>query len=286
MRLGTLLAGLCLILVLGTAGFHFLEGKSLFDAFYMTAVTITTVGFTDHQPVTTAGRAFTIFILFSGFGIAFTALSQLTAMILRGELQRNLGRRRMEQGIRHMKDHYIVCGMGRVGRVVALEFFERQVSFVMVDKDSESLSGLDRLRPVPYIKGNASDEETLKAAGIQNAKGVVSAVSSDADNAFICMTARSLNPKLHIVTRASEPKSVRKLKFAGADKVVSPYSIAGTRMAQTILNPSLVDFMEIASDRGSADVDMADIEVPPGCPYDGMRLDHAEIKAREKPTAV
>ena len=187
----------------------------------------------------------------------------------------------MEQEIKHMKDHFIICGLGRVGHVVAAELYKRKVQFVIVDMNPETVRGLTTLGPIAFVKGNATEEETLIAAGIAAAKGLVAAVASDADNAFICMTARSLNPKLRIVSRASEVRSAKKLRFAGADKVVSPYNIAGIRMAHTILNPSLVDFMEIASDQASSDVDMADVEIPLGSIYDGIRLDHEEMKGMD-----
>ncbi|MFH1263970.1 MAG: potassium channel protein [Pseudomonadota bacterium] len=278
MSLRTLLIGLALVLITGTVGFHFLEHQTYLDAFYMTAVTVTTVGFTNATELTPYGKIFQVLILFAGFGVAFAALSQLAASLFRGELQQVLGRRRMEQEIRNMKDHYILCGLGRVGHVIAEEFFNREIPFVIVDKDPETVRGMTKLGQFAYVKGNAEEEEVLKSAGIANARGIVAAVGSDADNAFICMTARSLNPKLRVVTRATDPKNITKLKYAGADKVVSPYSIAGTRMAQTILNPSLVDFMEIAADQSRSDVDMADVEIPRDSAYDGIRLDHAEMK--------
>jgi voltage-gated potassium channel len=278
MNLRTLLIALALILGVGTVGFHALENQPFLDSFYMTAVTVTTVGFTHNTPLSGAGKIFQVLILFAGFGVAFAALSQLAGSLFRGELQQVLGRRRMEQEIRNMKDHYIICGLGRVGHVIAEEFYKRKIPFVIVDKDPETVRGLTTLGQFAYVKGNATEEEALLAAGIGNAKGVVAAVASDADNAFICMTARTLNGKLQIVTRVTEPKNINKLKYAGADKVVSLYSIAGTRMAQTILNPSLVDFIEIATDQARSDVDMADVEIPPKSVYDGIRLDHDEMK--------
>jgi voltage-gated potassium channel len=278
MRLRTLLFGFLLVLAVGTIGFHFLEGIPLLDAFYETALTITTVGVSHPQPIGTTEKIFTLFILFSGFGVAFAALSQLAGTFLRGEIQQALGRKRMEQEIKNMRDHYIICGLGRVGHVVAEEFQKRKIPFVIIDKDPETVRGITALGQLRYVKGNAADEEVLRAAGIGAARGIVAAVASDADNAFIIMTARSLNPKLRIVSRAMETKSISKLKFAGADKVISPYSIAGIRMAHTILNPSLVDFMEIAADQTSSDVDMADVEIPHGSIFDGIRLDNEEMK--------
>jgi voltage-gated potassium channel len=277
MNLRTLISAFILILLLGTVGYHSIEGWDFSDSFYMTAITITTVGGEVH-PLSQAGRAFTLFILFSGFGVAFTALSQLAASIFRGELQQVLGRRRMEKGLKKMHGHYILCGYGRMGKIIAEEFLKKGTHFNVVELKPEEFRGTGEVERFPFIIGDASHENILKAAGVERALGVVTAVTTDADNAFIAMTARGMNPKLNIVARAADVKSINKLKLAGANKVISPYVIGGNRIAQAVLNPALVDFIEIATDHGSLEIEMADVHIPSGSHYNGLALEDSQIK--------
>ncbi len=281
MKLRNSIFGFLGILVVGTSGYSLIEGWSVFDSFYMTAITITTVGFSEVHPLSTGGKVFTLIILFLGFGIALISLSHLAASFLHGEIQEIFGRRRMEKELKKMTEHFILCGFGRMGKVIANEFQKKSVPFVVIEKNLEELRSLLDNKSIVYIAGNANDEETLKLAGIDRARGVVAAVSTDADNAFISMTARGLNQKLRIVARSSDSTSVGRLKLAGANKVVSPYIIGGTRIAQAILNPALVDFIEAATDRDRPEIEMAEVEIRTGCAYDGMSLESPEIKALE-----
>jgi voltage-gated potassium channel len=184
----------------------------------------------------------------------------------------------MEKGLRALEGHYILCGYGRMGKIIAEEFLKKGTPFCVIDTKPEEFRGTGEVEPFPFIIGDGSHEDILKAAGVDRATGVVTAVSTDADNAFIVMTARGMNPKLFIVARAAEFKSINKLKLAGANKVISPYIIGGARIAQAVLNPALVDFIEIATDQGNLDIEMADVAIPQGSKFNGMSLDHAEIK--------
>jgi voltage-gated potassium channel len=278
MKLRSLVGGFIAVLILGTIGYHLIEGWGFFDSFYMTAITITTVGSEVH-PLSQLGRVFTLIVLFSGFGVAFAALSQIAASIFRGEVQRILGRRRMEKGLKNMRDHYILCGYGRMGKIIAEEFIKKGTTFNVIELKPEEFRGDGEKEKFPFIIGDASHEDCLKSAGVDRALGVVTAVSTDADNAFIVMTARGMNSKLSIVARAAEVKSINKLKLAGANKVISPYVIGGTRIAQAVLNPALVDFIEIATDQGSLDIEMADVHIPLGSEFEGMALDNPKIKS-------
>ena len=277
MKLRSLVGGFIAVLMLGTIGYHLIEGWNFFDCFYMTAITVTTVGSEVH-PLSQTGRVFTLFVLFSGFGVAFAALSQMAASIFRGEVQQILGRRRMEKGLKNMHDHYILCGYGRMGKIIAEEFLKKGTQFTVIELKPEEFRGTGDSERFPFIIGDASHDECLRAAGVDRALGVVTAVSTDADNAFIVMTARGMNPKLSIVARAADAKSISKLKLAGANKVISPYIIGGTRIAQAVLNPALVDFIEVATDQGSLEIEMADVHIPSGSDYDGMALNNPAIK--------
>lgn len=185
----------------------------------------------------------------------------------------------MEKGLKNMHNHYILCGYGRMGKIIAQEFLKKGMLFNVIELKPEEFRGTGEIEKFPFIVGDASHEETLKAAGVDRAVGVVTAVSTDADNAFIVMTARGMNPKLQIVARAADIPSIAKLKLAGANKVISPYVIGGTRIAQAVLNPALVDFIEVATDHGSLDIEMADVHIPIGSEFHGMSLDHLEIKS-------
>ncbi len=281
MKTSNLIGSILLILTLGTVGYHLIEGWSFFDGLYMTAITITTVGFGEIHPLSVPGRIFTLVLIFIGLAVASTFISHVAAAFLRGELQKLLGRRRMEKDLKRLSGHYILCGYGRMGKVIAKEFSKKGVPFVVIENSAAELSFLDTEGKFPYVNGNASDEITLRQAGVERAKGVITAVSTDADNAFITMTAKGLNPNIRIVARAADPNNIEKLTRAGATKVISPYIIGGTRLAQAILNPGLVDFMELAADQDSIDIEMADVEIHKGCPFEGITLDHPEIKALE-----
>ena len=262
MKLKNLALGFLGVLALGTFGYHFLEGWSYFDSFYMTAITVTTVGFGEVHKLSTPGRVFTLIVLFLGFGVAFAALSQFASSLFRGELQQILGRRRMEKGLKKMHGHYILCGYGRMGKIIAQEFLKKGLPFTTIEMKPEEFRGTGEVEKFPFIIGDASHEQILKSAGVERAVGLVTAVSTDAENAFIAMTARQMNPKLNIVARAGDVSSINKLKLAGANKVISPYVIGGNRIAQAVLNPALVDFIEVATDHGSLEIEMADVLVP------------------------
>lgn len=281
MKIRTLIISFFVMLLIGTLGYRIIEGWSFFDGFYMTAITITTVGFGEIHPLSPLGRVFTLGILFLGFGIAFSALSHIAASFLRGEIQNILGRKKMEKDVKRLTNHYILCGYGRMGKVIAKEFMKKSIPFVVIEASGPEMRGSQDNKRFPFIVGNANDEEILRSAGIERARGLVSAVSTDAENAFITMTARGLNPRLRIVARAGDTSSVNKLQLAGANKVVSPYIIGGSRIAQAMLNPALVDFIELATDNDSLEIEMAEIEIPQGSPFSGKALDHSEIKALE-----
>lgn len=234
------------IIASGTLGYHLIEGWQLFDALYMTIITLSTVGFKEVHELSPDGKIFTIILIICGTSTIAYTLSRLLQFTLEGQLRRILGRKKLENRISKLRDHYIICGFGRIGHLICREFQSRPMPFVVVEKDPHHIERLSR-EGFMFVEGDATDDETLQAAGIEHAKGLITAVTSDTDNVYITLTARGLNPKLFILARAGEEGSEKKLMRAGASKVISPYTIGATRMAQAILRPSVVDFIEIAT---------------------------------------
>jgi len=238
---------LLLLTAAGTIGFHFIEGWSWFDSFYMVVITLSTIGYQEVHPLSHAGRVFNVFLITTGVVLVLLLVGALTQALLEFELVKVFGRRRMEREVANLKDHYIICGAGRVGHSVARELSLKPCPFVIVESEEKSVADLDPKWLV--LMGDAASEKTLRDAGIDRATGLVAATTTDATNIYIVLTARGLNPRLKIIARASEERAEKHLKTAGADVVISPYAAAGHRIAQSFLRPHLLDFLDIASDR-------------------------------------
>lgn len=243
---------------LGTLGYSLLEDWTPFDALYMTVITLATVGFREVHELSPEGKAFTIALIVFGAGIIAYAIGSLIRFTVEGQLRQLLGRKKVEKKIAKLKNHYIICGYGRIGTLVCREFAHKPLPFVVVEKDPELCQSLSD-EGYLFVPGDATDDATLEAAGIRHAKGLITAVTSDTENVYITLTARGLNPKLFILARAGEEGSDLKLRRAGASKVISPYIIGATRMAQAILRPSVVDFMEIATPGHHLEVQLEEI---------------------------
>jgi len=240
------IAALAMIIAFGTFGYAMIEDWQTFDALYMTIITLATVGFREVHELSPEGKIFTIVLIISGTGIIAYTLSSLIQFTLEGQLRKILGRKKLESRISKLRNHYIICGYGRIGHLICREFQSRPTLFVVVEKNPLHIERLEREGHM-YVEGDATDDETLQAAGIEHAKGLITAVTSDTDNVYITLTARGLNPKLFILARAGEEGAEKKLMRAGASKVISPYTIGASRMAQAILRPSVVDFIELAT---------------------------------------
>jgi voltage-gated potassium channel len=226
----------------GTFGYVFIEGWELLDSFYMTILTLSTVGYGEVHPLSHAGKFLSIFIIVMGVGSAGFALGTAGKLMVEERIKAALGRRSMK-AIQKLRNHYIICGFGRMGRIICEELTEMKIPFVVLESEDEVLEELERLG-VPYMKADATSDEELIEAGIEKAAGLVSVVTNDSQNVFIVLTARGLNPKLNIVARSAAEETIKKLVRAGANKVVSPYFLGGHRIAQAIVRPTVLDFME------------------------------------------
>lgn len=268
---------LLLLVSLGTAGYMSIEGWRFLDAFYMTVITLGTVGFSEVHHLSDEGRIFTILLIVFGVSVLGYTVGKLAQIMFEGQFQRFIGRKKLEKSIDALSGHYIICGYGRIGALICREFAAKPLSFVVVENKPEVLERLEE-ENVLFLRGNATEDETLLKAGIRRAKGLVSVVTSDTENVYITLTARGLNPDLFILARSGEAGSDIKLKRAGANKVVSPYQIGGTRMAQAILRPNVVDFIEIATGRGHIDLQMEEINIPEQSPFLGRNLRDAGLR--------
>ena len=232
------------LLLIGTVGYMYFENTTFIDALYMTIITISTVGYGDMVPVHTAGKLFTVFLVLCGVGYVMYMLSKIIETVVEGGLREIMGKRQMAKELARLKNHYIVCGFGRIGKVICATLDENEKSFAVIESDPEEYHAIAEAG-YSVIKGDASEDEILKRAGIDHAEGLIAVVSTDADNVFITLTARGLNPGINIMARSSGAQgSKRKLKRAGADRVISPYTIGGMRMAHSMIRPNVIDFLE------------------------------------------
>lgn len=237
-----------ILIVVGTAGYLILEPEAKFlDALYMTVITLTTVGYGEFpNPLSNSGRIFTMFLLLGGVFTLFWAAGEMIRTIVSGEVRGELERRRMERDLAGLEHHFIVCGFGRMGKRVCRDFSQQGIPFVVLERNQHLLEGFD----VPHgiaVQGDAAADDMLKRAGVEKARALVTVLGSDADNLFITMSARLLNDKMLIVARCEDEQTYQKLIRAGADRVISPYAIGGSRMAQAVLRPSVVDFLDLAT---------------------------------------
>lgn len=280
MRLGRFLltlGALVLLVIAGTLGYRVAEGWSLFDALYMTVITITTVGFMEVHPLSQAGRAFTIFLALGGVFTAFYAASEIIRVVVSGEVRSVLGRQRMERSLAELRNHFIVCGFGRMGRLVCQEFSKLGLPFVLIDRQGELLRNFK----IPHgiaLHGDATSDEILRRAGVERARGLVTAAASDADNLYITMSARFLSEKLFIVARAEEEGAEKKLLRAGASRVVSPYAIGGQRVAQAVLRPNVMDFIELATRSEHLELQIEETPIEDGSSLAGRKLMDSRIR--------
>ncbi len=265
------------IVFIGAAGFHFIEHWTWLDGLYMTVVTMTTVGYSETHPLSSAGKLFNIFLILTAVMASALLISTMTQVMLQFELRNFLGRRRMERELARLKDHFIICGAGRVGRSVAGELHARGALFAFVEKNPERAQwALDRGFPV--VVGNAHSGVDLSRAHIDLARGLVAAVTSDAENLYIVLTARGMNRGLKIIARASEEEATPKLLSAGATEVVSPCHFIGRRIAHLMVQPHVIDFFEAAFGNQRIDVQLEEVAVPESSTLAGKTMAAIEIR--------
>jgi voltage-gated potassium channel len=268
--------GLFLIVLLaGTLGFALLEGWTLFDAFFTTMLTVSTLGFGDQRPSDVPGRLLTIALIVGGVGTLYYLVGALAQSVIEKQFDR--GRRRaMEQQIAHLKDHFIVCGFGRVGQQTCLQLAQEQCAFVVVDNNQERIQRIQALGYM-YVDGDASDDVVLKRAGVERARALLTAVQSDAGNVYITLSARALNPDLFIVARAATVEAGHKLTIAGANRVISPYILGGRSMAGHALRPAVMDFLDVLVHSDDLDMWMEEIPVAPDSQLVGVQIGSPQL---------
>jgi voltage-gated potassium channel len=254
---------LIVVLVVGTVGFVFIEGYPWFDAFYMTLTTITTVGYGEIRPLSHTGRLFNSLLIVFGVSTIFLASGAMTQTIITFELQDRYGKRRQKRMIEQLHDHFIICGYGRVGRHAAQEFQRANVPFLVIDRSEERVEKAMSAGLLAAV-ADATRDDSLRHAGIMRAKGLIAALPTDAENLFIILSARTLNPGLTVVTRASEEEAEEKLRRAGADTVFTPYSMTGRQLADSLLRPHVVEFMDFGRSNIGPSVTMEQVCVSQG----------------------
>lgn len=262
---------LLLVIVAGVIGYMTIERWSFVDALYMTVITISMVGYAEVHALSVAGRVFSIVLIIGGVGVMLYTLTTLVQYFIEGHFRNILGRRRMKEKIAKLKGHIILCGYGRVGREVARVFESEATPFVIVDLAREAAT---KAVDDGYLclQGNATRDEVLDEAGIHRARGMVTALSSDADNLYITLSAKGMCPDLFVVARASAEESEAKLKRAGADRTILPYRIGGRRMAMLTLCPLVVDFVDTTMYSHGREFILEDIAVGPGSPMVGVTV--------------
>ena len=274
--------GLAVILFLivtavGTAGYMVVEGWSPWDAFYMTIISVTTVGYREVHATSFAGQVWTVFVLLAGVSTLFYTASVVMAEIVEGGLRKGLESRRFNRMLEQLKDHFIICGYGRIGGVIADEFQRQGIPYVVVDRDPDRVHAVIA-RGGMAVEADASREDVLRRIGIERARGLIAAVGTDAENVYTVLTARVLRPDLFIIARIESEDAEPKLKRAGADRVLSPYQLGGVQMAATALRPAVVDFMRLATSSERLDLAAEQIEVKTNSRFVGASIRDANLR--------
>ena len=255
------LALLLLILIYGTSGYMLIEGTNMTDALYMTVISITTVGFSEVIPLSPVGKYFTMFLVFGGVGLFLFFVSLITQAMVEGGLQTFLGRRHMEKKLASLKNHYIVCGFGRIGKVISKILHENRRPFLIIENNPEEITAIEELGYL-VLRGDSTSDDILTKAHINDAKALIAVTSSDADNVYVILSARVLKPEIYILARSSGKKGAEsKLLRAGANKVFSPYEIGARRMAQSLVRPTVIDFIDLTVHDGELGLRLEELRV-------------------------
>lgn len=248
------------LLALGALGYMVIEGWPFLDALYMTVITLATVGYGEVHEISTYGRIFTVLLIFLGVGFFLYVAGNIVQFLVEGRIRHILGRRVLDKQISKLSDHFIVCGYGRMGRTLCNFLIQRYLDVVVIEQNVERVPVMDK-DGILYLVGAATDEALLLKAGIKQARGVISVMGADADNVFLVLIAKGLNPKVFVVARANQNETEKTLMAAGADKVVSPYALGARRMAHAILRPTVIHFLELAFADEDTDINVEEFTV-------------------------
>lgn len=274
------------IITVGTAGFMYIEKFSLVESLYTTIVILSTVGYSGGaRGLDQNGELFAVFMITIGIGFVTYSAGGLFKALIEGELKRSIGRFKVTKAIENLKDHYILCGLGRIGAIVAQKLKSNNIPFIAIDKDPQILSLIEK-NDYLFLQGDGTDEELLKRAGIHKAKGLIAAMANDSDNVYTILTARDMNPSIFIISRAGESTSISKLYKAGANRVISPYIIGGEKIAQSIMKPNVIDFMELATAETNFDLKIEELTIQEGSELDGKSVEQSKIRQLHDITIV
>jgi voltage-gated potassium channel len=265
-RLLILGAALVAIMIGGTIGFVVIDNYPPFDAFYMVLITVATIGYGEIRPLSQAGRVFNSFLILFGVTVMLLVVGAMTQAVIELELNQYFGKRRTKKMIDELKEHFILCGFGRVGQGAAAEFQRAGVPFLVVDNNEDRVEWAMKAGMLAVL-ADATNDETLREAGIQRAKGLMATLQTDADNLFVILSAKALNPSLTITTRVSSEASEKKLRLAGANHVFTPYDMTGNRMAQVMLKPHVFQFIDFTTRSMGLDIGIEQVRVPPNTEF-------------------
>lgn len=267
------------VMLSGTLGYVFIEGWSLNDAFYMTIITLSTVGFEEVHQLSDAGQLFTACLILTGVGAALYSGTAVAQSLIEGEIKKFRGFQRMQKKISHLNNHTIVCGYGRLSQMVVKGLLEHKQNVVIIENDPKKIEMLNSL-DVLYVEGSAYDDEVLKAAGITKAKCLVALLSKDSDNVYVSLSAKDLNPNIKVMARSEQENGETKLKRAGADQVIATYRVSGNRIVQQLVRPNVMDFLEITSDASDKSLAIEEMRVPENSKLIGKTLEESALRGK------
>lgn len=267
-----------IIFFIGTTGYVYIEKWSVFDSLYMTAITLTSVGYQEVHPLSRSGRAFTIFLVICGYGMLAIMVGLVSTFVIETEFTEIRKLKKMEKKLNKLENHYIICGGGKIGERIAEEFIKAKIPFALIEKNEERVNLLvEKYQNIICIKGDATDESVLKKAKVEKAKGLLSTLPSDADNLFVVISARAINPKLRTISRAAEEETQRKLVAAGAGAVILPNLTGALRMVSLAIRPNVVSFLDVMTGTGEVTLNLEEVEIPPYSTLTEKTLGEAKI---------
>jgi len=261
----------------GCIGYMIIEGWGFMDSLYMTIITLATVGYGEVHEVSLPGRMFTVVLILLGVGYFLYVVGYIIQFLVEGRIRQILGRRKLDTQINKLKGHFIICGYGRIGRELTRYLTQKYIDVVVIERSENRVPTMNE-DGILYLVGEAMEENLLEKAGIHRARGMVTAVATDADNVFLVLTAKRMNPNIFIVSRASQNSAKKTLEAAGADKVISPYDLGARRMAHAILRPTVIEFLEMAFVDDTTDIQVEEIQVGGGSELVGVALMDSGIR--------